>query len=313
MTNEKKLKSSEFGRILEPLLKAAEQNYLSKLQDNAFVAARQEEAQQKIAKKEEVGFLPNDEQRLLFGSAESWAREKQGVRLNEGNWVQIGNPSNPAELKVHMNQNTTYPRLLRSLQRLQRQTGLSDAEVCSLLSSKDSSSLASKLIELKNKVALDKRDLLDVRETRKLLMGTATLTQAIEPIRRPGVATAHALAFTFVEQGDGNLKDIMGRSGKWAPMTPVGASSKQDNLKTRTAEVYRHRRIGNIFAHLLAQTLHTDIFVKQSSYNLKRLADAVRAWKTEKFTVEENTEALKSFEAILISEVELLLQSYHDR
>jgi hypothetical protein len=309
----KELKPSELGRLLEPILKVAEQNYLNKLQSNAFVAARQEEAQQKIVLYEEVGFLPNDQQRILFGSAESWAREKQGVRLNEGNWVQIGNPSNPAEIKVHMNQNTTYPRLLRSLQRLQRQTSLSDAEVSSLLSSKDSSSLASKLIELKNKVAPDKRDLFDVRETRKLLMGTATLTQSIEPIRRPGVATAHALAFTFVEHGDGTLKDIIGRTGKWAPMTPVGASSKRDNPKTRTAEVYRHRRVGNLFVHLLVQTLHGDIFVKQSGYNLRSLADAVRAWKTEKLCVEEDIEALKNKEAILISEIEFLLQSYHGR
>lgn len=212
-----------------------------------------------------------------------------------------------------MNQNTTYPRLLRSLQRLQRQTGLSDSEVSLLLSSKDSSSLVSKLIELKNKVAPDKRDFLDLRETRKLLMGVATLTQAIKPIRRPGVATAHALAFTFIEQGDGTLKDIIGRTGKWAPMTPVGASSKQDNSKTRTAEVYRHRRIGNIFDHLLVKTPQTDTFVKQSDYNLKGLADAVQAWLDEKFAVKEDTEVLKSKEIILISQIELLLQSYHGR
>ncbi|RUT09917.1 hypothetical protein DSM106972_004120 [Dulcicalothrix desertica PCC 7102] len=114
MANGKEPKPSELGRILEPIIKAAEQNYLNKLQSNASIAARLGEAQQKITLYEEVGFLPNDEQRLLFGSAESWARQKQGVRLNEGNWVQIGNPSNPAEIKVHMNQNTTYPRLLKS-------------------------------------------------------------------------------------------------------------------------------------------------------------------------------------------------------
>ncbi len=310
MANGKRLKPSEIGRILEPILKAAEQNYLDNLQSDLYVVARQEKAQQKIFQKEEVGFLPHDEQRLLFGSAESWAREKQGVRLSEGNWVQIGNPSNPAELKVQMNQNTTYPRLLRSLQRLQRQTGLSDSEISSLLSSKDSNSLASKLDEFKNRVAPDKHDFLDVRETRKLLMGIAILTQSIEPIRRPGVATAHALAFTFVEQGDGVLKDIMGRTGKWAPMTPVGASSKQDNLRTRTAEVYRHRRIGNIFAHLLEQTQKVNVFVKQSDYNLKQLADAIQAWLNEKIAGKD-TDTLKSKEVILMTEIRLLLQSYH--
>lgn len=110
------------------------------------------------------------------------------------------------------------------------------------------------------------------------------------------------------------MKNIIAcRTGKWAPRTSVGASSKRDNPKTRTAEVYRHRRVGNLFVHLLVQTLHGDIFVKQSGYNLRSLADAVRAWKTEKLCVEEDTEALKNKEAILISEIELLLQSYHGR
>jgi hypothetical protein len=313
VANGKGLKPSEIGRILEPILKAAEQEYLNNLRSNRIVAERQQKAQKKISNKEEVGFLANDEQRLLFGSAESWAREKQGVRLNDGNWVQIGNPSNPAELKVNMNQNTTYPSLLRSLQRLQRQTGLSDSDIATLLSSKDSSTLGSKLNELKGKVAPDKRDLLDARATRKLLMGIATLTQSIEPIRRPGVATAHSLAFTFVEGGDGALKDIMGRTGKWAPMTPIGASSKQDNRKTRTAELYRYRRIGNLFAHLLEQTQKTDIFVKQSGYSLKRLANAVQAWLNEKFDSKEDADELVSKEAVLKAEIGLLLQSYHGR
>lgn len=59
------------------------------------------------------------------------------------------------------------------------------------------------------------------------------------------MATAHALAFTFVEHGDGTLKDIIGRTGRWAPMTPVGASSKRDNPKTsrKTINIYTARLI----------------------------------------------------------------------
>jgi len=317
VANGRKLKPSELGQILEPVLKLAEEDYDKWLANEPQVAERQKEAHQRIANKEDISSLPHDEQRLIFGSAETWAREKQGVKLGEGNWVQIGNPSNPAELKLHMNQDTTYPKLLRSLRRLQGQVGLSDADIASLLSNKDSSTLDSKLdsklAELKSKVPQDKQDILDSRVTKKLLKGISSLTQTIEPIRKPGVATAHALGFTFVERGDGNLTDVIGRTGKWAPMTRIGSSSSRNNSQTRSATLYRHRRIGNIFEHLLNEAQKADIFVKDSGYNLRGLADAVQAWLNATFSNKVDPETLASKQAILRAEIKMLLQSYNGR
>lgn len=56
MANDKKLKPSELGQKLEPILKTAEQNYLCKLQGNSFVAARLGEAQQKIVHHRRLDF-----------------------------------------------------------------------------------------------------------------------------------------------------------------------------------------------------------------------------------------------------------------
>ena len=215
-----------------------------------------------------------------------------------------------------------YDALLKNIENKAKDYGLSQEEIASImLSSKNRnvSKINSLRPRLRQKVEeFDRlKPMTELQKTKALkstdtfieqLQAAVLLTQAYEPSRLPGIATATIVSSTMAMNGKASLDDVLSSEGKMAPMTFKGAAPEK-NGQSPEAQEKTHTRVGNIFKHLANTAEQQKILVTEGGYDLSQLVAAIENWLLSKSS--KNPQELESSEALLQAELIQLLSSSH--
>ncbi len=306
----KKLSAEELGRILSPVFEKAEREYEAALLQNPAVRAEYNQALTRFNSGQPVPAMRRDLQNLVLRHGTPPVGET--IEIEPGVKMRIGQSGNPAAYEVKMGGVGRYATMLASIQKKATELGLNEAEVSAILSSNHTTmdSLVDQLAaKLKPQQAKKLRSSLQ-----PTLRRASFLTQSLETMRRPGVQTPTALAYTFAEYGDVGLGDLLGPDGRMAPMTPLGAASNDPKHPHReTAEQARHQRVGEIMIHLLNEAKKVDMYVDGENYHLNDLATAVDSWLRTKVSSNQDARTLARLETQLRLEIRAFLTAYHGR
>ncbi|BAY81537.1 hypothetical protein NIES267_10140 [Calothrix parasitica NIES-267] len=212
--------------------------------------------------------------------------------------------SNPKFIQL----GAAYPQLLGSLKRMSREYGISHAEIAKLLGKPNSKQILKRLAEIRKPLPIERKGNFSFHAEN--ISTTAYLTQVLEPERRAGSGIANALGVSYVASGQGELDDILGRGGKWAPMTPKGASSSEKESKqAMEANTKWYRRIARIFKHLHENAKQANVLILQSGYDLHDLQHAFSTWLDVKVE-SKSPDALLQTEQLLIAQLKKMLANY---
>ncbi len=147
----------------------------------------------------------------------------------------------------------------------------------------------------------------------RTLRRVAPLTQSLETMRREGIMTPTAVAYTLGRNNQVGLTDIIGPEGIMAPMTTEGATTNNPNHPQRAAaDQARYTRVGNIFTHLLTEAKQAKIVVGRG-YQLDGLASALKNWLDTHLAALSSPDELLAAEGELRVQIALFLPAYNRR
>jgi Domain of unknown function (DUF4157) len=153
------------------------------------------------------------------------------------------------------------------------------------------------------------------------------LTQALEPARRRGAATATAVAYALQARGEVSLLALLsprsilgmmtarGASMRLMPRTEAGVREREESRRRETRRAgarARRRRLGATFRRLITATRRADIYAgRNQDYALRNLANAITQLVEARLRGNDpNDENLAD---ALVREVVALLRAWHGR
>jgi hypothetical protein len=326
----KRVSDTDLGRLLAPVFGAAEQDYTAFLMSHPVAGPAIEDA----ARRREAGDpgslsgLTRFEQQVVLNTSVPPVG-KRGVETSVAVYVprrgtrgKVENINtygpNPRAGREGRSPRATDVGLRKFISLRARTHGVTNDEVAGILTSR-TNTIDLKVNSLAGRLASAGRTQAERRESvafLNTLRRTAFLTQSFEAARAPGIPTATAVSSVLLAGGRTGLPEVLDPRGNMAPMTPVGAAPESGSAETPTqhqAERLRHRRVGRIFAELLATASRRGVIATEGGYDLNDLAEAIRLWLEQRLSKVPDPEQLAASEALLRAEIVALLSSYHGR
>jgi hypothetical protein len=315
--------NEELGRLIQSVLSGAEHQLEKQLLAGEAERARFEEASDRFRGGESGSLegMPRALQAKALRERRPMPEGKGRAKVQPETDVNLSvAQGHLGQVEVKMGRLGRYSAMLASIQRRAKQFGVPESEIAALLATPPDrlpAALGSLSPGISPRTKTEARQLRTFLHTIKR---TAFLTQALEPARERGVAAAHAVGLSLVQEGVKppgeqalGLRDVLDPEGRMAPMTPKGAASKTDSPERRVAVQARRDRIGYIFATLVRAAESGEIVTGPGGADLTPLANAVRRLVEAFFAGKRDIEEVRKSVGLLKAQIRALLARYNGR